>query len=461
MKTRSLAQLVARDLQRTRGALATAGFGIVMGTAALTFFVSLGLGARQALLSELFPLDKIELEPTSQGEPGLLALVIGETPNPRISAKTVEIISRMPQVKHLYPKLRFGFPCSARGGKDIVGHDISVGEMIGEGIDPKLVRADVRPSWKFEDPWKSAANPCNSDADCDPPEYCETPNAGAGKCTEPVPALVSRYLVEVFNKGIAPAHGLPSVGETLIETASGVTFSMRLGQSLLGTSSTGTPRTIRARIVGVSPRAIDLGLTLPLETVQRWNEELANNSEKGAFSSLLVQTRTTADAAIVIDHARSLGLSPKDTRARDVSVLVNVLTALLSLVSLAILLMAAATIAYTFRALLRERASEIAVCRTVGATTGDIVIWHVSLAATIGFLYAVAGVFVAWLITLGVDWLAATRLPDFPFKPTSFFAWTWWLPISTALFGMLFAVLGAYKPAKNAAKRQPRDALMM
>ena len=117
MRTHELGRLVGRDLRRNKGALSTAGFGILAGTAALVFFLSLGLGVRAVLLGDVFPLDKIELEPQQDADPGLLSLVFGGGSTPRIDPADVEKLRAMPEVKHVYPKLRFAFPASARGGQ--------------------------------------------------------------------------------------------------------------------------------------------------------------------------------------------------------------------------------------------------------------------------------------------------------------------------------------------------------
>jgi putative ABC transport system permease protein len=461
MKAASLAVLVARDLRRARGALSAAGFGIIAGTAALFFFLSLGLGVRTVLLGSVFPLDKIELEPAAHADPGLLALVIGSAPMPGISRQVVDQVKAMPEVAHVYPKLRFAFPCTARGGAEIFGHDIGTSEMIGDGVDPGLVAADVKPPWAFEDPWEQGGPPCSSDAACTAPKYCELPAGEAkGRCVDPVPVLVSRYLVEIFNKGVAPAHGLPPVGESLLSRANGVTFNLYIGESLLGRAKQGASRLVKARIVGVSARAIDLGMTLPLGTVRRWNKEYAGEQASNAFSSLLVEARSPGDAGTVIAGASKVGLVPHDTRARDVSILVDGILALLTLVATVILVVSASNIAYTFRALLQERRCTIGLCRAVGATRLDIELWVLSLAAVVGAVGGAVGLAIGWAAALVADRLGAARLPDFPFKPESFFQYPWWLIAGCVAFGALFALIGAFGPARAASRVDPREALL-
>jgi hypothetical protein len=460
VNARSLATLLGRDARSARGAFATSGFGILAGTAALFFFLSLGLGVRAVLLGAVFPIDKIELEPEARADPGLLALLLGPATPPGISPEAAREIERFPGVVRVYPKLRFAFPCTARGGAEIFGHDVGTSEMLGDGVDPALVAADVRAPWTFADPWESATVLCTGDDQCGPPRTCERPSGEpSGRCVEPVPALVSRYLVEVFNKGIAPAHGLPAAGESLIARAQGITFQVRLGESLLGKSRAGTPRTVRARIVGVSTRSIDLGVTLPIGTVRRWNAELAGEQAARSYSSLLVETESAGAVGEVLSRAAKLGLVPRDTRARDVSVLVSGVMALLGLVATVILALAASNIAYTFRVMLHERRAEIGLYRAVGATRSAIRAWILCLAALVGSACAVAGAVVGRAGAALADWFAARRLPDFPFKPDSFFACPWWLVVATVVSGVLFALAGAVGPAIRAARVDPREAL--
>jgi putative ABC transport system permease protein len=455
----ALARLVRRDLARSRRALSASAFGIGAGTATLVFFLALGLGVRTVLLGEVFPIDRIELEPPKARDPGLLGLLLGGGEPPGIAPGDVDKLGEVPGVKRVLPKLSFAFPASARGGRELLGHDVGTSELPGDGIDPALAAGDVKPEL-FVDPLDKPGARCVDDAGCSADHYCERPSgAEDGRCSAPVPAIVSRYLVEVFDKTIAPAHGLPAVGETLAGRAQGVTFTMRIGESLLGRSKQGNARTVKARIVGVSGRAIDLGLTFPLPVVRRWNREYAGDRAAERYSSAVVEARSGAEVADVIAAGAKLGLSPKDTRARDVSVLVAGVMALLTLVSGVILVVSAASVAQTFRALVLERRAEIALYRAVGATAGEIAAWMVSVAAVVGAFAGAVGLVVARVAAFFADWAAAKKIPDFPFKPDTFFAFPWWLWLVGMGFSVLFSVLGALGPARAAAKVDPARAL--
>jgi ABC-type antimicrobial peptide transport system permease subunit len=455
----SLVKLVGSELRRTRGPLVTAGFGIAVGVAALVFFLSLGFGARKVLLGDVFPIDQVELEPKKTSV-GLISLLGGPQEPAGIDDKSAADLAALPGVAEVYPKLRFRFPSMARGGKEILGHEIGTHEMVGDGIEPKLLAHDPKAPTNFADPLEKPGKTCAADAECDAGDYCELPSgAEKGQCSKPVPALVSRYLVELFDHGVAPAHGLPPVAETLIGRAQGVIFTMTLGNSLLGKSRQGTERKVKIVVVGISPKAIDLGVTLPIGVVRRWNAEYAGASAASKYSSVVVRTKSAGDAGHVIDAAQGMGLVPHDTRARDVSVLISGVLALLVLVASVILAVAALNIAHTFRMLVAERQHEIGLYRALGASARDMRTWLLSLALSVGAAAGALGAVVARAGAGIADWRAAKDLPDFPFKPDSFFVFPWWMWLVAVGFAVLFALIGAVGPARRASRTDPAQAL--
>jgi ABC-type antimicrobial peptide transport system permease subunit len=177
------------------------------------------------------------------------------------------------------------------------------------------------------------------------------------------------------------------------------------------------------------------------------------------MSSVIVKVDGGGAVAGVVARGGELGLTPKDTRARDVSVLVSGVMGLLALVAAVIFLVSASNIAYTFRVLAAERRAEIALYRAVGARSRDVLAWMLGLATTVGVLGGVVGLVVARSLALAADWAGARYLPDFPFKPSSFFAFPLWLVALGAAFAALFSVLGALGPARSASRTDPSIAL--
>src|SRR5262249_12857807 len=133
--------------------------------------------------------------------------------------------------------------------------------------------------------------------------------------------------------------------------------------------------------------------------------------------------------------------------------------ALLSLVAVVILVVSASTIAYTFRALVSERRAEIALYRAGGATAADMRGWMLALAAPGRVTGGGAGPGPARRAARPTGPAAARGLPDFPFKPATFFAFPPWLAALGVGFGALFAAAGAFGAARRAARAEPAAAL--
>ena len=232
-----------------------------------------------------------------------------------------------------------------------------------------------------------------------------------------------------------------------------MTFKLWLGQSGLGRafqSDKAGPRHVHGRLVGVSQRAIDIGITLPLETIRRWNREYSGAAAASQYSSVLIKVRNKDEVGDLIALAAEMQLYPKDTNARDVSVLLSGIMALLALVAAVILLVSASNIAYTFRVLVNDRRREIALYRAIGASARDMFKWLIGLALTVGVAGGAIGAAVAVALSFVADRLAATRLPDFPVQTR------YVLRVSDMAARRRFGLCGAVRPRRRLRPRAPR-----
>ena len=138
---------------------------------------------------------------------------------------------------------------------------------------------------------------------------------------------------------------------------------------------------------------------------------------------------------------------------------VLVITLLFTLISLIIVGIAAVNISHTFFMIIFERKRELGLMRALGASRSDIRRMILGEATLIGLVGGALGLGLGILSCLLVDGLAAGFLPDFPFKPESFFAYPLWLFFGSVVFAVLFCWLGAILPAQRAAKMDPAQAL--
>jgi ABC-type antimicrobial peptide transport system permease subunit len=105
------------------------------------------------------------------------------------------------------------------------------------------------------------------------------------------------------------------------------------------------------------------------------------------------------------------------------------------------------------------RRREIGLLRAVGARRGDIRVLLVAEASVVGLAAGLAGLIAAVAAGAVADIFAASRVPDFPFKPDSFFAFSPWLLASVLALAVVACVIGALPPAYRAASGDPSEAL--
>jgi predicted lysophospholipase L1 biosynthesis ABC-type transport system permease subunit len=248
------------------------------------------------------------------------------------------------------------------------------------------------------------------------------------------------------------------MGRALANRFRGFTFDVELGRSFVGTlaRSSTPPRVRKLMLIGVSPRASQLALTVPLGALARWNRAYAGTSE---LSSVLLELAPGADVTRVTQAVRALGFSVADSGAERVGLALTLLTLLFALVSIAIVSVAAINIAHTFFRAVAERRREIGVLRAMGASARDVRSVLLAEAAAIGLAGGVAGLAVARAIAFALDAASRRLAPDFPFKPDSYFAFGWTIVVAAITCSVAACVAGALWPARAAARLDPTEAL--
>lgn len=423
MRLKAAIYLAQQDLGAGRARSIIAAVGIALGVGVLLVVASLGLGVRDVVLKEVvreLPVDMIEVLPRSM-DLGLFQAesLFGGT---RLNGETLGALRSLPQVEAAYPELKVRIPMGARGGERIFGRPLYT-ELFMSGVPESLVGLEG---------------------------FAHPPDAGEG-IPPVIPVVISNQLIEVFNSSVAPALGIPKLTDT---TLNGFEFDIVLGRSMmLGTRGAAGQGVHRARIVGTSPHAMRLGVTVPLETarqiLRRYGGEGDDNE---VYGGVLVKARSPREIPAITAAVSSMGLSVDETAERT-SNLLTAATALASLLGLLVLALAALNIAHAFFASLSERARELAILRAVGARRLDLVLIVEAQALMLGFVGGILGLVVAHLTTMAIDRAAAVWIPHFPFKPDTFFAHSMTLDALALGAAMLAAALGALWPALMAARR--------
>jgi len=418
MRLRNTLRLILANLRRHRRRSLLSSLGIALGIAALFFLVGLGQGVRREVIEGI--LAKLPLnEVIVRQAPGLL----GE-PEPLDDA-AVELLRKRPGVTEVYPALTAAFPCSLLG--------VTIGpfalpsfrtDLGVDGWDRRMLEAAAAGYRAVE--------------------------LGPGE----IPVILSPQLLDFYNEGFAPANDLRRL---TADQALGTRMGLFLGRSSFERGAfierTGV-------VVGFSPKAVVLGVTIPLEEVLQ-AARLTRGAEPESYTRAYVVCDDTRAAAELGSFAQKQGFDIETSReaVEKAGLTIDAVTAVLAVVAVIILLVAAFGIFNNTSLLVSERSVEIGVLRCVGCTRGDIRNLFAGEAGLLGLANGLLGVLLGWLVTLAANALLVEYLPEFTFKPKNFFHLPWWLFVGGVLLAVVVAVVSAWLPARRAGRIPPAEAL--
>ncbi len=423
MTARGLASLAWSNLRADRAGMALNGLATAAAAAALVFFVALGLGV-SAATRQLFPLDDrlLEVVPAAVSLGGVLG-------GGQLDGAAVERLRSLPEVVAVYPRLLLQVPIAA--GRAPEGLAMNWPEALtlqipAVGVPRALVASELPPGSPFDD-------------------------GGPGA---PIPVVLSRRLLAIYDRAIAPSWNLRRLppGPALV----GLQLPVRVGFSIV-------PRKVEQRVfdtrlvlAGLSDRTPLYAAAMPLELVRRLNQEYGKLDQGYAAASLLVGR---AEAVPRIASAlRGMGLALEDGEralAERVGSAVGLTTGALAALALLMCALSALAIAQSLLASGRARARELALLRAVGATPGDVRALFLTEAAMVGFFGGVLGAAAARLAALGADALAHRLLGGSPLLPSTLFSFPAWVFALGLGVAVLASLAGALVPASAAARSDP------
>lgn len=456
-----LLRLIRQNLRRNLRTNLLSSVGVIAGIAAFSFFLALDGGVRRVVLGEIFPVDRMEVVPPKASlfgsgrhiDDGVIARL--KSPPPEVGARPAAV----------FPRMKLAFPARGWGGKEVLRREKDLYfEITGfcDGVDDAIMGGEIRAPFAFED-WLAKSKPqrCAKGNVCPAGYYCAW---DLYECHRAVPAVISNYLIEIYNGSLAASNpALPKIPDFLTSIFAGKSFTVELGVSYFGSRAErgGNPIQRKLQLVGVSDRAVPLGITVPLGYVKRWNARYHSPEAAKTYSSAVIVVRSKTDITPLAAYVKSIGFDLAESQGEKVGLFITLATLLFTLISVIIVGIAAINIAHTFLMVISERRREIGVLRAVGATRAHIRFMVLGEAAILGVFSGGAGLLLAWLAAWTGDWYSATRLPDFPFKPETYFHFSPGLIGASLGFAVLFCLLGAVLPAHRAASLQPAEALSM
>lgn len=424
MRLSALSRLVRLSIARERRGAFFSAFGVAVGVGALVFFVGLGLGVGRVIRERVFPTDArlVDVVPPAVSLGSLLG-------GGKLDADMVERLSSLPGVEKVYRKMNVRVPAVSRYEGAFFGSRLRMGmEILAVGVDAGLVGGDVQLG-EFKDP-------------------------GPDK---PIPAVISTRLLEIYNKTFAPARKLPQISAQMLV---GFGFPVEFNRSYVAQTAAGPITSAQAQVVGASDRALLAGITIPLETAIRLNR--ASGVDADTFTGVTLVAHDPSQVPALVSEVKEMGLEIDDQERRlaeNAGAAVTLTTSALALLSILICVLAAVNIAHALSASVRARAKEIGVMQAVGASRSDVRNIVLAEAGVVGLAGGVIGTGVALVLALIINRVAARYLPDFPFKPDSFFSFPWPVVLGGVALGVIAALAGAYFPSRRAAATDPARTL--
>lgn len=483
MKASRLLSLVGQNISRSRKNFLMSGFGIVVGVATFVFFMGLGEGIKEVVLGKIFIIDQVEVIKKTF-DTGIIQTdsLMGFGGSKPLNDDVVEDLEKLQGVEGVYPKQQLTFPTSGWGGKAIIGRDMRT-VIFGDGIAPKLVHDDLENPDAFID--YDAPKTCGADDACHPHQQCVEgqcqkrscdPKAleetcpgesycvsdGGGHCEMPIPVIISNGLLEIVNGSLRTAmttkrRKIPRISPNVLMN---LTAHVGFGKSYLGRADRRNPITRKIKLVGLSNRAIDLGITLPIGYVRRLNARFSGEEAGNEYHSILIKVKDQTLVPEITKSIREKGydIADKTENAERAADIIRTIEAIFGLVSVVIIGIAAINISQMFFMIIYQRKREIGLMRALGGSRGDIRALILSEAATIGLTAGALGAGVGYGLSRLADYVAA-KLPEFPFKPDTFFNFPPWVWLAALVGATAFCLFGAYFPARAAARQEPAAAL--
>jgi putative ABC transport system permease protein len=428
-RARGLLWIAAAALRADRrGALVNAA-AACLGAAALVFFLALGLGVSRAA-QRMFPADARLVEVV----PGAVSLggVLG---GGKLDADAAARLAALPEAQAVFPRVSLRVPVAAPGPPRGLDYNWPPGMTVQipvVGVAPELVAGDVKAGLSFEDP-------------------------GPGG-DRPIPVMLSRRLLEIYDKTIAPAWGVRKLPPGL--SVVGLQLPVKVGFSIVPQKTEDRVFDARLQLVGLSDRVPIYMLAMPLATVRRLHAEYGK-ADLG-YTQVTVLARRPNDVPALTAAVRRMGFSVDEgerATAERVGTVVLVTTGALVFLAVAMCALAALAIAQSLSASVRGRVKEIAVLEALGASPADVRRVVLAEGAMVGLAGGIVGAALAAGLAVLADRAALSLLPDFPFRPETFFAFPGWLAALGVVVPAVAAVVGALAPAAAAARVDPARAL--
>ncbi|MCC6643511.1 ABC transporter permease [Candidatus Peregrinibacteria bacterium] len=268
-----------------------------------------------------------------------------------------------------------------------------------------------------------------------------------------IPVIISTKILDLYNLSFAKTNNLPEITP---QNILGTDIIILLNQSTFYPDSNQTPISLQAKVVGFSTNAKLIGVTLPLEIVEKLNRQYLDQNQTN-YLDLTVNVKRLDQLNQTRQEIEAMGLET-NTTANEIEKLnsyfltVNlVLSALFGL----ILLMAGLMLASTLIAKIAEKQKEIAILKALGFTQNRIGRLFLIEALMLSAIAATISTIIGFILSrIGNFWFS-TNFQNIINKPEQLILFSPTNILITILTALLTSLVFSYLPAQKAAKLDP------
>ncbi len=418
--------LARKSFSFTRTATISPLLSVAMASGASLLLLSLVIGVRRVgvggLLSTL-PITRLVVGPK---QVDLLFLRLGSS-TVSMESSAIDSLRNIDGVAAVWPEMVLTMPTSLTG--NLIGTPFST-DCATYGVPLEFFPPEQRPS-----------------------------GFSRAKTGEPIPAVLSLQLIDLYNSGFAGAQNLPGLSPKALL---GRHFNLFLGTSSFFPSPPGgKTKWVRCKIVGLSDLVSVTGVTVPETYAKEWHEWYYDGAESPKFSSLHVVVESSEQVATVRKEIEALGLQARSPgeMAEKVALVSRYLSFATAVLMGLLLLLAGMGTANTLGLEVTFQAQRIGLYRALGASRKDVTRIYLLRAVWIGVSGAIAGLIPAAVLLLIADSLLVRVLPALARLPSSPLAISPFLMLISCVLAITASVVAGLGPAVKASRVDPVVAL--
>lgn len=453
------------NLRRTKLRAFLTILGVVVGIGALTSMISFGTGM-QKNVTDTFTDNSLFLQMNVTSERINAEAMFGgnqiqdtaEQQKVPLTDSIFEIIKKIEGVDIAFPEITFAVKLKINDNETTtnaqalpakMGEFKPYNELLGGDFYTTDSSENVIVSWWILKRMKLLVN------DPEQQVILSAEDSAQGMKIVPVDSVIGKTI-----KVITSSVNIPKPGFGAMMGGSNQPFKQNTGEFVIGG--------IIKRRSSFNMGSLQSNIIIPVKTAEKipklnfsnvW-DLLSRDSRKGKYSSLNVRVKKMSDMEFVREKIENMGLftfalSDGLEEARRGFL---ILDAILAAIGTIALFVAALGIINTMIMAILERRKEIGIMKSVGGSENQIKWIFITEAAVIGFVGAIFGLGLGWVVTRIANYIVNLQLPVGE-ETVELFYFPMWLILGAIGFSILLSVLAGLFPANRAARVDPVEAL--